>query len=690
MVNRLVQWFMPPNLNGSESLILFSACDAGYLGFAISLIKSVELYSPGATFFLHVINPDAEAVERLRHLADSLEVTNVSISFETIDLTALNVDQRRAYYASARFLQVSNILSTYSIPVFSVDADSLVVNAFDFDFTNKTDADVVIVRRNLAEDQPDHLAVATGSIWFKPSEEILRFLGGIAAEIDKRLEERSLEWFVDQKLFFYGMNEYSRRLRFYNLKRKYADWTFSASSILWAGKGGLKLYDLRFFLLQNLLCDDAKKRDIAELLAEEFFTDENSLVDESTRSRITKAITGKSENNLVVKAETQSAKVVTQSDSARKVAVAFYVPRLDLPWKKMASTGSKFPEVSDDTIDLRLHWKEFGIRMANALERVGIPVDVIEVPGWEIERQRVDEDAYDLAFVPHRCYLNFPTGKTPVLFYMQEFFRWAFVVDSRGWSAASSVYPVDRDVQSSKAGVSFTEYRKRLADGRLNSKFSQQATKSTKQLIAEGCLPSEVSGGWFSKSSVRPYIFFPLQVPSDQSIQLFSDLSELTILEALVTWAKENDVAVVIKPHPANMKSMKPFEKLVDNTHVFYSQANVQDLISHAAAVYTINSGVGFEAILQVKPVVTFGRVEYDCVTFNASVNTLDEAWAYVQTNNAAELEVKYKGFVDWFLECYAVDMSQPQIAKVRLDEIVAKVLSMIPGCGRDSDVKGD
>ncbi|WRH91095.1 hypothetical protein RCC30_20940 [Pseudomonas fluorescens] len=456
-----------------------------------------------------MINPDAEAVERLRHLADSLEVTNVSISFETIDLTALNVDQRRAYYASARFLQVSNILSTYSIPVFSVDADSLVVNAFDFDFTNKTDADVVIVRRNLAEDQPDHLAVATGSIWFKPSEEILRFLGGIAAEIDKRLEERSLEWFVDQKLFFYGMNEYSRRLRFYNLKRKYADWTFSASSILWAGKGGLKLYDLRFFLLQNLLCDDAKKRDIAELLAEEFFTDENSLVDESTRSRITKAITGKSENNLVVKAETQSAKVVTQSDSARKVAVAFYVPRLDLPWKKMASTGSKFPEVSDDTIDLRLHWKEFGIRMANALERVGIPVDVIEVPGWEIERQRVDEDAYDLAFVPHRCYLNFPTGKTPVLFYMQEFFRWAFVVDSRGWSAASSVYPVDRDVQSSKAGVSFTEYRKRLADGRLNSKFSQQATKSTKQLIAEGCLPSEVSGGWFSKSSVRPYIFFP-------------------------------------------------------------------------------------------------------------------------------------------------------------------------------------
>ncbi|WRH91094.1 hypothetical protein RCC30_20935 [Pseudomonas fluorescens] len=179
-------------------------------------------------------------------------------------------------------------------------------------------------------------------------------------------------------------------------------------------------------------------------------------------------------------------------------------------------------------------------------------------------------------------------------------------------------------------------------------------------------------------------------MPSDQSIQLFSDLSELTILEALVTWAKENDVAVVIKPHPANMKSMKPFEKLVDNTHVFYSQANVQDLISHAVAVYTINSGVGFEAILQVKPVVTFGRVEYDCVTFNASVNTLDEAWAYVQTNNAAELEVKYKGFVDWFLECYAVDMSQPQIAKVRLDEIVAKVLSMIPGCGRDSDVKGD
>ncbi|WP_339526738.1 capsular polysaccharide export protein, LipB/KpsS family [Pseudomonas sp. EL_65y_Pfl2_R96] len=669
MVNRTVQWLIAPEVSGDEPLLLFSACDAGYLGYAISLIKSVDLYSPGATFFLHVINPGADTVSRIGMLSRCLVSTRLSVSFETIDLSALNTDQQRAYYASARFLQLSNILSVFSVPVFSIDADSLVVNPFDFDFSNKTDADVIIVRRNLAEDQPEHLAIATGSIWLAPSERIIRLLREISSEIDKGVVERSLEWFVDQRLFFRQMNAYADQLKFYNLKRKYADWTFSTSSILWAGKGGLKLYDLRFFLLQNLLCDDAQKRNISHHLAEEFFTVDNSLANEWIRSRIATAVEGKYLQSL-------GNRSLNLEASTRNIA--FYIPRLDRPWRRMPATSTQFPVVSDDVIDLRLRWKEFAVRMANALERAGLTVNVIELPGWEIDRERIDADGAALAFVPHRCHLNFLDGKTPVLFYMQEFFRWAFVVDGRGWSAASSVYPVARDINSDKAQTSFDEYRARLVDGRLASKFAQQAAKSKRQLIDEGLLPFDINGRWFPRRTLRPYIFFPLQVPTDQSIQLFSDFSEQVLVESLVEWAKENGVTVVLKPHPANMKSMKPFEKMVDNTNVFYSEANVQDLIAHATAVYTINSGVGFEALLQVKPVVTFGRVEYDCVTFNATPTTLDEAWGYVQSSTAAELEVRYKNFVDWFLECYAVDMSQPQASKARLDEIAAQVLSII------------
>ncbi|MFG0826862.1 hypothetical protein ACF8R6_00500 [Pseudomonas sp. CJQ_7] len=675
-MSRVIRWFALPQVMEEDSLVLFTACDTGYLSFAISLIKSADLFSPGATFVLHVINPDESAVIRLQELSNFLQSTRLAISFEEIDLSSLDLDQRRAYFASARFLQISKLLSTFSVPVLSLDADSLLVNPIDQDFTDKKDADIVIVRRDLKQEQPDHLAIATGSIWLSPTSKVSEFLDGISAQIDQGVEARSLEWFVDQKLFYRQMKSYEGSLKVYNLKRKYADWTFSPDSILWAGKGGLKLYDLRFFLLQNLLGDDCSKRNIIHHLVEEFFVTESSPHNDWFLSRLALAVPHRSPMSLKNKYATAAESPVKPSKKNKR-AIAFYVPRLDLPWGKKHGEANNFPVISDDIVDLRLHWKEFALRMANQLEHAGISVDILEVPAWEIERDRIDSEDYALAFVPHRCHLNFLSGSTPVLFYMQEFFRWVFVVDHRGWSAASSIYPVSKEVVSSKAATSFNEYRRRLAQGRLSSKFAQQNSKPLERLLEEGLLPSDTRGKWFTRKLLRPYIFLPLQVPTDQSIMMFSDLSELKVVEALVGWAKKNKVCIVMKPHPANMKSMRPFQALVDNEHIHISEANVQDLIQHSVAVYTINSGVGLEAILQVKPVVTFGRVEYDCVTFNASVDLLDDAWEYSRAVSEVVLEERYKGFVDWFLECYAVDMSQPDFGSARMQEIVANVIAI-------------
>lgn len=678
MVSRVFRWFTFPRMMGGESLILFSACDTGYLSFAISLIRSADLFSPGATFVLHVINPDDNAVARLQELSGALKSTRLLISFEEIDLSALSVDQRRAYFASARFLQISKLLSMFSVPVLSLDADSLLVNAIDRDFTDKEDADIVILRRDLKQEQPDHLAIATGSIWLSPTPKVSEFLEGIAAQIDEGVEARTLEWFVDQKLFYRQMKSYEGKLKVYNLKGKYADWKFSPESILWAGKGGLKLYDLRFFLIQNLLCDDSAKRNIVHHLVEEFFSAEGSQRNDWFLSRLLMAMPCSSPRLLQATSAAVTESPLPDGDKNKRT-IAFYIPRLDLPWGNKHRDAKNFPVISDDVVDLRLHWKEFAVRMANQFEHAGISVDILEVPAWEIERDRIDSQGYALAFVPHRCHLNFVNGSTPVLFYMQEFFRWVFVVDHRGWSAASSIYPVSKDVKSSKAATSFNEYRRRLAEGRLSSKFAQQSSKPLERLLEEGLLPSEKRGKFFTRTLLRPYIFLPLQVPTDQSITMFSSLSELKFVEALVEWAKKNKVCLVMKSHPANMKSMRPFEALVDNEYIHISGANVQDLIEHAVAVYTINSGVGLEAILQVKPVVKFGWVEYDCVTFNASIDSLDEAWEYSRTVSEVTLEERYKGFIDWFLECYAVDMSQPDFGNARMQDLVASAIDIAP-----------
>lgn len=652
MVDRKVHWIISPSLTGGESLLLFSACDAGYLGYAISLIRSVDLYSPGYAFVLHIINPAPDSLERVDKLVANLSATRLFVSCEYIDLGALDIEQKRAYYASARFPQLANLLGEYFIPIFSIDADSLVINPIDLNFSDKVDAEVVIVRRDLVADKPEHLSIATGSIWFKPVPGVVDFLGSVVEEIDNRLQECTLKWFVDQVVFFRKMNEFGRRVHFYNLKSKYADWEFREQSILWAGKGGRKLYDMRFFIMQALLSDDNDRRRLAnKIVANLFANNSDSFTSEWMQGRLAYA------------RETVS-------------RVALYIPRLDLPWKRGATSIPVPPVLADDVIDLRLHWKAFALRLANAIERAGVPVDVIEVPAWEIDRKKIDEGCSALALVPHRCHLDFERGTTPVMFYMQEFFRWVFVVNENGWSAASSAYPVSFESLLASNEGGYDRYRSRLLDGSIGSKFSQIESKSKKELLDTGLIPASLNSYGAKTVNVRPYIFFPLQIPTDQSIKYFSNISEFEVIEAIVNWARKLGVAIVMKPHPANKKSMVPFEKYVDDITVFYSNANIHDLIEHSVAVYTINSGVGFEALLQTKPVVTFGRVEYDCVTFNATRDNLDQAWEYSKNTSKSELESKYRCFVNWFLGEYAVDMSQPDLANARLNELAASIVA--------------
>lgn len=650
MIDRKVSWVIPPALMGDEPLLLFSSCDAEYLRYAVSLIKSVDIYSPGCSFVLHIINPTQESLERVNELLAGLRNTRLFVSREDTDLSSLNLKQKRAYYASARFPRLQTLLAEYATPIFSMDADSLVVNAIDMDFSDKTDAEIIIVRRDQVEGTPEHLSIATGSIWFLPVPGVVDFLKDVADKIDEHFENRDLNWFIDQIVFFQKMQKH-KKIHYFNLKPKYADWHFKESSILWAGKGGRKLYDMRFFIIQALLSDDEDRRKLANMLVANL----------------------QNNSDLLSSAWMSGRLAMARKASSR---VALYIPRLDLPWKRGAIVNAPPPIPSDDTIDLRLYWKAFTLRLANSIQRAGMPVDIIEIPGWEIDRKRIEENSSALALIPHRCKLDFEEGPTPVMFYMQEFFRWVFVVNDQGWSAASSIYPVNlQSLQPATPGA-YDHYRRCLQDGSMGSKFSQPTSKSKDELLSEGLIPASVDSQGQKTGHPRPYIFFPLQIPTDQSIRYFSDISEEAVIAALVAWARARDVALVLKPHPANMKSMVPFEQYADGVTVFYSNASVHDLIQHASGVYTINSGVGFEALLQAKPVITFGRVEYDCVTFNATLDNLDQAWEFSLNTSKAELEARYRRFVDWFLGNYALDMSQPETLNTRFKEIAEAIVS--------------
>ena len=283
---------------------------------------------------------------------------------------------------------------------------------------------------------------------------------------------------------------------------------------------------------------------------------------------------------------------------------------------------------------------------------------------WEFTAEFINGIESDLILVPHKNRFELGTLKGNCAFYMQVMTKWLFSIDPMGWSAGASVYPCQQ-YQSYPADYSIpARYRKLLAESN-QSKFSQKKSESKLNLLLKRQIP-------FSR-----YLFFPCQVPHDHSIEYFSSVSELEVIESLTQWASKRKIHLVFKKHPANLKAMKPFEGLVESSsYCRWSDASIYDLIRHSMATYTINSGVGFEALLLNKPVATFGRVEYDQLTVKATPATLDQVYSDVCNYPEARLKDEFARFLNWYSNEFCIDLTvdrqlvQKRLAK-KIDSLI-------------------
>lgn len=109
------------------------------------------------------------------------------------------------------------------------------------------------------------------------------------------------------------------------------------------------------------------------------------------------------------------------------------------------------------------------------------------------------------------------------------------------------------------------------------------------------------------------YVFVPFQVPSDMQIlalspwiggmvQLYDEIAALA--EAFP------DRHFVIKEHPSFPLSIQSVVPAHSHIH-FANSGNTRDLIEGAAAVITVNSTVGLEALTLGKKVITLGDAHY-------------------------------------------------------------------------------
>ena len=279
--------------------------------------------------------------------------------------------------------------------------------------------------------------------------------------------------------------------------------------------------------------------------------------------------------------------------------VDIYLPRLDVTFKK-----GPVPKERGKIPPLREYWLQFVKLLHKTYQKEGHTARILELPLWQISEKLVRSNSVDadIIYIPHKMKLNWFLDQR-VRYYMQMVIPHIFSIDSNGWCASSTAWPIQpSDCDDDKI---FSELSNRLLTN--TSKFPQPQKKEVQ-------LPDN-------------FILFPCQIPHDETIQFHSDVSVEASLEALIKsiYCFPN-LALVIKGHPVNPSSMQSLKNIFDESKIkdanlkkrqiyWIDDISIHQLLESCMAVFTVNSGVGLEAILHRKKVFTFGNADYSSIS---------------------------------------------------------------------------
>lgn len=159
---------------------------------------------------------------------------------------------------------------------------------------------------------------------------------------------------------------------------------------------------------------------------------------------------------------------------------------------------------------------------------------------------------------------------------------------------------------------------------KLENPYGRSFLKIAKKLFGRA-LRKKIVHFWHDKPNFKEkYFFYPLHIPSDAQILVRSPQykNQLTLLENL-----NNHLPIgyklYVKEHPnyeggTTISELRKIRKL-SNVKVIDAKINSHDLIKNSKGIITINSNVGWEALLYEKPVIVLGKAFYDIsgLTFN-------------------------------------------------------------------------
>jgi len=303
-------------------------------------------------------------------------------------------------------------------------------------------------------------------------------------------------------------------------------------------------------------------------------------------------------------------------------------PRLDIMFKRNGITLAN--TVNEPT---RVHWENFSNKLADESQD---PLIII-APRWFFNKTMCDYFPAVPLYVPHTEKHLFH-GTDNCLYYMQTVFPWLFTIDPIGWGGGSK-YKYSFDPKAVFSDEPFNELQRYIKEG--GTKFKHlQGHRSIDGLVQNG------------------FVLVPLQLPHDETIKYHSKVDVPTMVRAMCEWADSSGIPVVFKGHPVNAGAMVPLMEIIEQyKNVLYvTDYNINDLIEKACAVYVVNSGTGQESMLHDRPVVIFGRCDYEAAVIQGDIFDLDATWKEVLEDDFTARKRLYRRWFSWFVNSIAYD----------------------------------
>lgn len=149
----------------------------------------------------------------------------------------------------------------------------------------------------------------------------------------------------------------------------------------------------------------------------------------------------------------------------------------------------------------------------------------------------------------------------------------------------------------------------------------------------------------------KKIIFFPLHYIAESQVTVRSNgFIDQVLLLKLISFNLPDNCQILVKEHPSVLGKMKLSDLLsirkLKNVSLINPKISAHELMKLSDIIMTINSTVGFEALLYQKPVITFGTSFYRGRGLTLDINSISEL--PIKLKDAGIFRPKYEKVIEF------------------------------------------